>query len=224
MLLEAQNVSKAFGGFLAVAGADLAVRKARSSASSARTAPASRPSSTASPATRAERGAHPVRRRRRHARSPEAHARVGIGRTFQVPATFEDMTHPRERHGRRLPAPSARRDAREHARRIVELTGLGQTSRALARHARPQAPGDRARARERAAPHAARRGAGRADPGRDPARDRAGAPHPWHRRHPRHRRAHHGGDPDAGPARPGVQPGPRHRQRQAARTWSTTPR
>ncbi|MFI4988651.1 MAG: ABC transporter ATP-binding protein [Alphaproteobacteria bacterium] len=67
--------------------------------------------------------------------SPEAHARLGIGRTFQVPATFEEMTilenvmvgaflrHPRER------------EAREAARRVLALTGLeglaGQKAKSL---------------------------------------------------------------------------------------------
>lgn len=56
--------------------------------------------------------------------TPEAHARLGIGRTFQVPATFEGMSvidnvmvgaflrHPHQG------------DARDHAGRIIELTGL----------------------------------------------------------------------------------------------------
>lgn len=56
--------------------------------------------------------------------SPEAHARLGIGRTFQVPATFEEMTllenvmvgaflrHPGES------------EARAEAHRVLELTGL----------------------------------------------------------------------------------------------------
>jgi branched-chain amino acid transport system ATP-binding protein len=55
---------------------------------------------------------------------PEAHARLGIGRTFQMPATFEGMSvidnvmvgaflrHPHQE------------DARDHASRIIELTGL----------------------------------------------------------------------------------------------------
>ena len=56
--------------------------------------------------------------------SPETHARAGIGRTFQVPTTFADMnvlhnvmvgTFLRHPH---------RNDARDQARRIVELTGL----------------------------------------------------------------------------------------------------
>jgi branched-chain amino acid transport system ATP-binding protein len=56
--------------------------------------------------------------------SPEAHARLGIGRTFQVPATFEDMTLLENvmvgaflRH----PGVSA---ARSEAQRVLELTGL----------------------------------------------------------------------------------------------------
>jgi branched-chain amino acid transport system ATP-binding protein len=65
----------------------------------------------------------------------EEHARLGIGRTFQVPATFEEMTilenvlvgaflrHPRAVH------------ARAEARRVLELTGLdafaGQKAKSL---------------------------------------------------------------------------------------------
>ena len=56
--------------------------------------------------------------------TPEAHARLGIGRTFQVPATFEGMSvidnvmvgaflrHPHQW------------DARDNARQVLELTGL----------------------------------------------------------------------------------------------------
>src|SRR5205807_2864616 len=55
---------------------------------------------------------------------PDAHARLGIGRTFQVPATFEEMTildnvmvgaFLRHHH---------RADAREAARAVIEFTGL----------------------------------------------------------------------------------------------------
>ncbi len=56
--------------------------------------------------------------------SPEAHARAGIGRTFQVPATFEDMSViDNVMVGAFLRHPH-RNDAREAARRIVEMTGL----------------------------------------------------------------------------------------------------
>jgi branched-chain amino acid transport system ATP-binding protein len=56
--------------------------------------------------------------------SPEAHARLGIGRSFQVPATFEDLTILENvmvgaflRHARV-------REARAAAWRVLELTGL----------------------------------------------------------------------------------------------------
>ncbi len=60
--------------------------------------------------------------------SPEAHARLGMARTHQVPVTFEDMTildnvmvgaflrHPR------------RADASEAAMEVLRFTGLGQAS------------------------------------------------------------------------------------------------
>jgi branched-chain amino acid transport system ATP-binding protein len=64
--------------------------------------------------------------------SPEAHARLGIGRTYQVPATFQAMTllenvmvgaflrRPRER------------DARAEAMRVLDLTGLAELAHAKA--------------------------------------------------------------------------------------------
>ena len=77
---------------------------------------------------------------------------LGIGRTFQVPATFEDMTVlDNVMVGAFLRHPH-RNDAREHALRILELTGLMRSIRQrapLARHARPQAARDRARAGDR---------------------------------------------------------------------------
>src|SRR6185503_20836043 len=93
MLLEAQNVVKAFGSFKAVAGADLAVAEgeivgligpngAGKSTFFNCIAGDLRPTGgrilfDGSDVTDAP---------------PEKHARLGIGRTFQVPATFEDMT------------------------------------------------------------------------------------------------------------------------------------
>jgi branched-chain amino acid transport system ATP-binding protein len=56
--------------------------------------------------------------------SPETHARAGIGRTFQVPMTFEDMSVlDNVLVGAFLRHPH-RSDALEHARHMVELTGL----------------------------------------------------------------------------------------------------
>ena len=64
--------------------------------------------------------------------SPEAHARLGIGRTFQVPATFEGMTVlDNVMVGAYLRHPH-RNDAREHARQIIELTGLKAQSKVAA--------------------------------------------------------------------------------------------
>src|SRR5690242_18605571 len=103
MLLEAKNVSKAFGSFRAVAGADLSVEEGDM------------------PVTTGEIvfDGHDLTRA-----SPEAHARAGIGRTFQVPATFEDMTVlDNVKVGAFLRHPH-HNDAREQARGILELTGL----------------------------------------------------------------------------------------------------
>src|SRR3981189_3005735 len=93
MLLSAENISKAFGSFLAVRGADLAVAEGEIigligpngagkstffNCLAGDTMPATgRVLFDGVDLTRA---------------SAETHARAGIGRTFQVPATFEDMT------------------------------------------------------------------------------------------------------------------------------------
>src|SRR5215467_6044319 len=125
MLLEAKNVAKAFGDFRAVAGADLTVAEgevvgligpngAGKSTFFDCLAGDMAPTSgqilfDGKDVTRA---------------SPELHARLGIGRTFQVPATFEDMTVLENvMVGAFLRHPH-RNDARDHARRIVELTSL----------------------------------------------------------------------------------------------------
>src|SRR4029079_9299107 len=65
--------------------------------------------------------------------SPEAHAVAGIGRTFQVPATFEDMTVlDNVMVGAFLRHPH-RNDARERARSTLDLTGLKHLANAPAR-------------------------------------------------------------------------------------------
>ena len=58
--------------------------------------------------------------------SPEAHARAGIGRTFQVPATFADMTVLENVMVGAFLRQPRRSVAREHAREILALTGLGE--------------------------------------------------------------------------------------------------
>ena len=134
MLLDAEKVTKHFGSFRAVAGADLTIAQgeivgligpngAGKSTFFNCIAGDVAPTSgrilfdgvdvTAAPA--------------------EEHARHGIGRTFQVPATFEDMSildnvmvgaflrHPR------------RAAAREHALEVIERTGLKDQARLRAR-------------------------------------------------------------------------------------------
>jgi branched-chain amino acid transport system ATP-binding protein len=65
--------------------------------------------------------------------SPERHARAGIGRTFQVPATFEDMSVVENvMVGAFLHHPH-RRAARETAERVVAQVGLGDLAQAPAR-------------------------------------------------------------------------------------------
>ncbi len=134
MLLEASGVSMAFGSFTAVSGASLSIDEGEivgligpngagkstffNCLAGDMTPAGGRIVFAGEDLTRA---------------SPEAHARAGIGRTFQVPATFEDMTllenvmvgaflrHPR------------RGAAREHSRRILAMTGLGDIAGQRAR-------------------------------------------------------------------------------------------
>jgi branched-chain amino acid transport system ATP-binding protein len=131
MLLEAKGVAKAFGNFWAVSGADLAVEEGEIigligpngagkstffNCLAGETMPTSgRIAFNGQDVTRA---------------SPEVRARAGIGRTFQVPTTFEDMSVLHNvMVGAFLRHPH-RGDALDHARRIVALTGLRPEQRA----------------------------------------------------------------------------------------------
>jgi branched-chain amino acid transport system ATP-binding protein len=134
MLLEATNVSKAFGAFQAVAGADLSVEEGEiigligPNGAGKSTFFNCLAGETALTTGRIVFKGEDVT----HA-PPELHARAGIGRTFQVPTAFEDMTVLHNvMVGAFLRHPH-RNDAREHARRIVELTGLrpDQNARSL---------------------------------------------------------------------------------------------
>jgi branched-chain amino acid transport system ATP-binding protein len=124
-LLEATNVSKKFGEFRAVAGADLTVGEGDIIGL---IGPNGAGKSTffnclageVTPTTgRIVFNGEDVTRA-----SPEAHAQAGIGRTFQVPTTFEDMTVIENvMVGAFLRHPH-RNDAHDEARRIVAMTGL----------------------------------------------------------------------------------------------------
>ena len=148
MLLSAQNVSKSFGSFLAVRGADLAVAEGEiigligPNGAGKSTFFNCLAGDTVPTTGRVLFDGVDLTRS-----SAETHARAGIGRTFQVPATFEDMTvldnvmvgaFLRHRH---------RGDARETALRIIEMTGLArqgaQRARSLGtpgRKGRPRKP------------------------------------------------------------------------------------
>jgi branched-chain amino acid transport system ATP-binding protein len=125
MMLEAKDISKAFGSFRAVSGANLAVEEGEIIGL---IGPNGAGKSTFfnclagdTPVTSGEivfDGEDITNA------SPEAHARIGISRTFQVPATFEDMTVlDNVMVGAFLRHPH-RADARDHAHRVLELTGL----------------------------------------------------------------------------------------------------
>jgi branched-chain amino acid transport system ATP-binding protein len=125
MLLSAENISKAFGNFLAVRGADLAVADGEiigligpNGAGKSTFFNCLAGDTTPTTGRVLFDGVDLTRS------SAEAHARAGIGRTFQVPATFEDMTVlDNVMVGAFLRHPH-RGDARAAALEVVELTGL----------------------------------------------------------------------------------------------------
>ena len=134
MLLDAQNVSKAFGNFRAVAGADLALAEGEIIGL---IGPNGAGKSTFFNCIAGD--LVPTSGQIRFAgidvtsQSAEQHAALGIGRTFQVPATFEDMTILENvmvgaflRHGRRA-------DAEIKAIEILRLTELEPQAGLLAR-------------------------------------------------------------------------------------------
>src|ERR671934_2216701 len=125
MLLSAQNVSKAFGSFLAVRGADLAVAEGEiigligPNGAGKSTFFNCLAGDTVPTTGRVLFDGIDVTRA-----SAEAHARAGIGRTFQVPATFEDMTVLENVMVGAFLRHHHRRDARDAALRVIELTEL----------------------------------------------------------------------------------------------------
>jgi branched-chain amino acid transport system ATP-binding protein len=125
MLLSAENISKAFGSFLAVRGADLAVAKGEiigligpNGAGKSTFFNCLAGDTTPTTGRVLFDGVDLTRA------SAETHASAGIGRTFQVPATFEDMTVlDNVMVGAFLRHPH-RGDARAAALEVIELTGL----------------------------------------------------------------------------------------------------
>jgi branched-chain amino acid transport system ATP-binding protein len=125
VLLEAENVSCSFGGFLALAEATLTVEPGEIVGL---IGPNGAGKSTFFNCIAGD--LTPTKGRIRFDGAdvtglpPETHARRGIGRTFQVPATFEDMTILENvMVGAFLRHPHAR-DARDKAMEVLRLTGL----------------------------------------------------------------------------------------------------
>ena len=134
MLLEANKVTKQFGAFRALDGADLRVEEGEIVGL---IGPNGAGKSTffnclvgdMTP----DRGRVVFAGRDVTRATPEEHARLGMGRTFQVPATFEDMTVAENvMVGAFLRHPE-RRAARAAAEKIVERVGLGDLAEARAR-------------------------------------------------------------------------------------------
>jgi branched-chain amino acid transport system ATP-binding protein len=126
MLLEAKSVSRAFGSFMALSQADLAVDEGEIIGL---IGPNGAGKSTFFNCLVGD--LVPTSGRVVFAdvdvtnSSPEAHARLGIGRTFQVPATFEEMTIIENVMVGAFLRHANRSDARQKAREVVEFVGLG---------------------------------------------------------------------------------------------------
>jgi branched-chain amino acid transport system ATP-binding protein len=125
MLLSAEKISKAFGSFMAVRSADLAVTEGEIIGL---IGPNGAGKSTLFNCLAGDMipttgrvlfdGVDLTRA------SAATHARAGIGRTFQLPATFEDMTILDNVMVGAFLRHRQRGSAREHALRIIEMTGL----------------------------------------------------------------------------------------------------
>jgi branched-chain amino acid transport system ATP-binding protein len=125
MLLSAENVSKEFGNLRAVAGADLVIDEGEiigligPNGAGKSTFFNCLAGDTLPTTGRIVFDGVDVTRA-----SPEEHARLGIGRTFQVPATFEDLTVlDNVMVGAFLRHPH-RADARAHALSVLDTVGL----------------------------------------------------------------------------------------------------
>jgi len=125
MLLSAENVSKTFGSLRAVAGADLTIDEGEivgligPNGAGKSTFFNCLAGDTLPTTGRIVFDGTDVT----HA-PPEEHARLGIGRTFQVPATFEDLTVlDNVMVGAFLRHPH-RADARAHALSVLDTVGL----------------------------------------------------------------------------------------------------
>jgi branched-chain amino acid transport system ATP-binding protein len=134
MLLSAENVSKTFGSLRAVAGADLSIDEGEiigligPNGAGKSTFFNCLAGDTLPTTGRIVFDNVDVTRA-----PPEEHARLGIGRTFQVPATFEDMTVLDNVMVGAFLRHHQRADARDHALKVLELVGLADRQNLRAR-------------------------------------------------------------------------------------------
>jgi len=134
MLLSAENVSKTFGSLRAVAGAHLSIDEGEiigligPNGAGKSTFFNCLAGDTLPTTGRIVFDNVDVTRT-----PPEEHARLGIGRTFQVPATFEDMTVLDNVMVGAFLRHHQRADARGHALKVLELVGLADRAQLRAR-------------------------------------------------------------------------------------------
>ena len=134
MFLEARGIVKAFGSFRAVDGADLVVNEAEIVGL---IGPNGAGKSTffncLAGDTQPTSGSIRFLDQQVTNATPEAHARLGMARTFQVPVTFEDMTLAENvMVGAFLRHPH-RTEARRKAREVLAFTGLDHLAEQPAR-------------------------------------------------------------------------------------------
>lgn len=134
MLLEATGITRAFGSFVALADADLAVDEGDivgligPNGAGKSTFFNCLAGDLAPTSGRVLFAGHDVTRT-----SAEAHARLGIGRTFQVPATFEDMTVVENVMVGAFLRHKSRTAAREKALEVIDFVGLAPVAASRAR-------------------------------------------------------------------------------------------
>ena len=125
MLLEAEKVSKAFGSFMAVREADFSVAQGEIVGLIGPNGAGKSTFFNCLAGDSVPTAGRVLFEGVDLTRAPaEKHARAGIGRTFQVPATFEDMTILDNVMVGAFLRHAHRADARAHALHVIELSGL----------------------------------------------------------------------------------------------------